>query len=426
MPSTGIRAFGASAPSNKFPKFTDGDTRIVISSSKQYHLHSSILRMHSTSFAAALVPENAAALSKKAEKEGINTRFHLELDQESDPTTGQRALILVALDDHARPLHHSNLLPNVENGRVPDPVYGHYDTVLRALYNQPPTPNETDIGAILREAMGLIEVAENLSCVSVIAPAVGIALTNQGQTFYKAIATNPIAWINLSARINCKAIFKEALINIVGRYDVISKGPQYNTMTPKILELVTRKHQELVKMCRSAESRMHGHYPRHVMRNEGQDCGRASYSNDILSWMALCAFRHWLGQIINYDKNFRGADGGYELYNSISMGGNAYLTCAVMENFHSKFHMSRKCQGVLENHLNFLKEDLKQFAEPLMKCNLQVDRNSFEVKWLACTEVRPTDYPWMASALEGTAAGAGECSEEVCGEEVEEEEDVSD
>ncbi|KAK5239886.1 phospholipid-translocating ATPase rsb1 [Cryomyces antarcticus] len=88
--------------------------------------------------------------------------------------------------------------------------------------------------------------------------------------------------------------------------------------------------------------------------------------------------------------------------------------------------MSRKCQGVLENHLNFLKEDLKQFAEPLMKCNLQVDRNSFEVKWLACTEVRPTDYPWMASALEGTAAGAGECSEEVCGEEVEEEEDVSD
>lgn len=67
------------AKDSKFPKFADGDVVIVISGTRVYHLHSGVLRRNSTTFAKMLDVDHAALLSSKAKKEGITTRFRLDL-----------------------------------------------------------------------------------------------------------------------------------------------------------------------------------------------------------------------------------------------------------------------------------------------------------------------------------------------------------
>lgn len=64
---------------SKFPKFADGDVIIILSGSRVYHLHAGVLRRNSTTFAKILDEDHAAVLSHKAKKEGITTRFRLDL-----------------------------------------------------------------------------------------------------------------------------------------------------------------------------------------------------------------------------------------------------------------------------------------------------------------------------------------------------------
>ena len=62
-----------------FPKFVDGDVLIVLSSSRTYYLHSGVLRRNSTTFAKLLDESHAAVLSSKAKKEGVTTRFRIDM-----------------------------------------------------------------------------------------------------------------------------------------------------------------------------------------------------------------------------------------------------------------------------------------------------------------------------------------------------------
>lgn len=65
---------------SQFPKFHDGDVQITLTPSKELKLHSQVLRRFSVIFSRLLDQEYAATLSAKARKEGITTRFRLQLD----------------------------------------------------------------------------------------------------------------------------------------------------------------------------------------------------------------------------------------------------------------------------------------------------------------------------------------------------------
>jgi len=72
-----------------FPKFVDGDVLIILSSSRTYYLHSGVLRRNSTTFAKLLDESHAAVLSSKAKKEGVTTRFRLDLTGVSGNVPGR-------------------------------------------------------------------------------------------------------------------------------------------------------------------------------------------------------------------------------------------------------------------------------------------------------------------------------------------------
>lgn len=63
----------------EFPKFLDGDVKLVISPIQSYLLHSDVLRRNSPFFAYLLDTEGPADLCSAARKSGVTIRYHFEL-----------------------------------------------------------------------------------------------------------------------------------------------------------------------------------------------------------------------------------------------------------------------------------------------------------------------------------------------------------
>lgn len=67
------------ARASEFPHYHDGDVAIDVAPHKTYQLHSGVLRRYSHYFKDALDDDQAATLSTKARKDGVTTRYRLQL-----------------------------------------------------------------------------------------------------------------------------------------------------------------------------------------------------------------------------------------------------------------------------------------------------------------------------------------------------------
>lgn len=195
------------------------------------------------------------------------------------------------------------------------------------------------------------------------------------------------------------------------------------TLRPAIRQLVHAKHTALDDEKRAIEVRIMGHYPLHLHRNGGPNgdpaitsnvaAGRTmrgrgnptragSYAADILAWMALNLFRHWLGQHMSGDQNRHCAsDGGAGFYRALHAGGTAYIDHASLNNFCIYFPLSAKSRATFEEQMGLLKESVRPFVIPLVKCNLALEKAGAEaLAYLTCAEVGREDLPWIGGRAE--------------------------
>lgn len=259
---------------------------------------------------------------------------------------------------------------------------------------------------MLNDCVGLIDVAESLGSVNTVSESVDIALLRQGQVLFRSIAANASAWADLAFRVRSPTIFKEALIHLVGQWNMLSEKDR-DALNPDVLKICQRKHKELDLMKQAIEIRILGHYPSVVQRRADANPGRMSYSNDIYMWMVLSLFRHWFSQSICEQRNFLSKDGGAILYRQIGEAGSFYLDRKNLEGFHMYFPMSQKGMSVLENHLSVYKQELKPFVNELLVHRSQLDVTKESVPYLTCCVVEKTDYPWRHKER-GEKAGASE------------------
>ena len=109
-------------------------------------------------------------------------------------------------------------------------------------------------------------------------------------------------------------------------------------------------------------------YPSHLQREktvgraDRDSSGRASYSNDVFSWIGLSCLRHYFAQNLCFDNTHNGEDMGYEIVMTIQEGGDAYLNKPQLDGFHNLFPMSRKGTSVVEYKVNEMKEFIKTFV----------------------------------------------------------------
>jgi hypothetical protein len=290
-----------------------------------------------------------------------------------------------------------------ENGRIPQAqkAFGHYEAVFYAFYNKEITIDDTDMTAALQDCYHLLQISDYLGCTSLVSKPIEVALLKHGQETFRAIQTAPHLWVEMAYRIRSEMIFKECMVHIIGNWKVIKTRPRISECLREISGLrglIEKYHRALLTQCKNLELGVMSLYPGDMaMPAEELPIKREAYSKDILVWMALTFLRHWIGQRLILEKGRHSVDCGYELYKQIGTAGESYMDKSVINQFHTKFPMTKKAMHVLENHLLEIKECMKGVVDQhkILKSNCQLDVHRFPVNYLTCIDFKSADFPWV-------------------------------
>ncbi|KAI4741421.1 hypothetical protein E4T50_08113 [Aureobasidium sp. EXF-12298] len=383
------------------------DTMVMVSTERKYKLHSAQLIQASRGFAQLLsVP--GPNLSREGLRDG--TRYLLVL-QDFDEATNRHIHPIfrrIPTNQHGTPTKSFSLMHDGEKKpHFRSTLFADYDRLLRIFVNQPVAFNDKSVDALLPDSLGLLEVAERLGALSMVAKLIENQLIVKGQEIFKAISASPVMWIDVAYRIQSKVLFKEALIHLTGNYNALMLTPPdeaflkkysrarsiLDQLTPELRNLLEAKRAELKAIC-------HSHYLPGLQKSsvtglaKDGTIGRIDYGKDIFSWLAVTLYRHWWGLTLAAGETYQNKYGGHDMYIRLFNGGKSYLTREVQSSFHQHFPMSNRAQGVVENNLDIMKAGIVKIVTPLMKNESQLDIAMTPVKWLTCTQVKGADYLW--------------------------------
>ncbi|KXS94890.1 hypothetical protein AC578_1674 [Pseudocercospora eumusae] len=396
-----------------FPEFADGDVKLTITGARQYQLHSGVLKNASPVMRDLLANENAAPLSRRAVSNGIVIRHKLVLvhnpDNEDDEQEIDYVLEPVPLDAMGRPSGNNpvGVGMELEEGRRINPIFMAYDAVLGAMYNQPINLGDSQqdgLSDLLSNAFQVTVVSEYLDCIRIVSKPIEATLLATGQNLNRAIASNPVPWLTFAARVRSRAIFKEALIHAAGQFNQPSVMDKINRdeIPADVLEVLVRKGRWVQKTVSDSTRYLASYYPsmllREVRPGDKDNVSRASYGNDIVMWIAVCIFRHWICDLMASDRTHHAPDMGWAFVNAVCMGGDIYLSRQMLQhNFHVRFPMTSKGMACVEHRLAEIKDDVKQWAVPLKINNSSLDLSQMPVSHFLHINVNNADFPWVAA-----------------------------
>ena len=193
-------------------------------------------------------------------------------------------------------------------------------------------------------------------------------LLSTGQTLHRSIASDPAVWLDFAYRIRSKVIFREALIHAAGQYNTPTLQQAIkDNMKSNIAYIVNKRGKILQNGVKTSLRKVLSYYPPSMQRTltlglaDIDHIGRSSYSNDIMSWMALTVFRHYISQHVANDQTHHADDMGYALISVMGQGGDQYLDKGALNSFHQLFPMSNRGAAVVESKLADIKEEVKKF-----------------------------------------------------------------
>ena len=269
--------------------------------------------------------------------------------------------------------------------------------MLRAFYNEPLELDGVSIMTSLQDCWQLVTMAETHGAINTVSARVDVALARHGKSLYRSIANAPLAWMGFACQIHSENIFREAMVHVMGRWNMLTDEEKM-VLPPPARQSCNRKHAEFQQLKQAIEMRIAGHYPDFMHKRLDENPGRAQYANDIYSWIALSLFRHWFSQNVTDGTNFRAPDGGFRLYSLLHKGGKAYLDRQQCEAFHEYFPMTNKAKLVLENYLTVIKSEVRDFVRPMMQNKTNFEMSEGEsFAYLVSVKVEENDYPWKYS-----------------------------
>jgi hypothetical protein len=249
--------------------------------------------------------------------------------------------------------------------------------------------------------VSLLAISDYIGCTGIISKPIEVALLKYGQDLWRSIKNDPCAWVGIARDIRSEAMFKECVIHFVGNWKNFKKQAgvlEAVREIPGLRMLIEKYHRALIHQCKNLELAIMSHYPGKMDKpSEDIPIKREAYSKDILVWMALSFYRHWVGQRLLLEKGRHGNDCGYDLYKAMGAAGEAYIDKTVINQFHTKFPMTKKAMNVLENHLFEIKECMKSIVEEhgVLVSATHLDVNRFPVNYLTCIVFKKSDLPWL-------------------------------
>lgn len=290
-----------------------------------------------------------------------------------------------------------SMFANVYSAELPAYAAESWNNLFRTFYNLEPIISGSSLQTVLEKSMHLMDAADSVGAAPAVRAHIDNSLMRHGQLLYRAILARPILWGGLAIKIESPAIFKDAVIHVVGKWNSLSNAEKRN-MNPHFRAICEEKVAELYKIKGTVEMRIAGHLPQVLWRKAGSTTAtsRANYANDIYMWMAVNIHRQWFLQVVGIERRGRdGRDGGTELYHAIQEGGATYLAVQDYVNFHNICPMSKKARTIVSDKVRQMKFEVRKYVGCLMVNRSQLDlKEDLQLDHLLCTEVTDHDLPW--------------------------------
>ena len=265
--------------------------------------------------------------------------------------------------------------------------------------------DQTDLTTLLQDSMSMISIAAYLGCILVLSYRIEHALLSQGDTLWKSILKNPVAWMDLAWNLSAKDIYKEALIHLAGIFYRLNEDEKSRIPTP-VFPKVVEKAELLEKYKGTVDFHLATWMSPDLRPNplvnrtkSGQDHGRMAYADNIYMWIAQHLFDHFLKFAFQNGDNRGASDGGFAFYRCIYRGGDAYLKKADQDRFHrGECPMTPKAQRVLFNAIQDLKVQAKELVRPLFVNSARIDRDKEQLTHFTCVSVSDEELEWLHEA----------------------------
>ncbi|KAF4548295.1 Hypothetical protein D9617_29g006710 [Elsinoe fawcettii] len=395
-------ALPSAQPAQEGIRFSDGDVEVVLSALRRYQVHAQTLRRTSRLFG-ELLEGDGATLSHRALKRGVTVRHRLVLTKED----GVYSFVAEVVDEEGRGQGGQGVGTAVESNHQVDPIVVRLYLVLRAIYNMSLDFDFTNVQVLTEDVMGVLNTAENIGAVASVSKPLESALLTQEQKLFAAISQHPTEWIKLATRLSSRIIFKEALVHIVGRYQELAAKPYIDKDTPRskgltkitslppdILEMVKQHHQQLVERIETVHKELATFYPDTLIGEHTSDSTREDeknlrqYEKDIKEWMALAMFRQYYALQLPVKAAMTAPDMGFQLIAKFAKGGIHYLTHTQCAQWHQRFPMSKRAQGLIQNSLDEIKKEISRLVAPLITVNCQlIPTKDHPIRWFTCTNI---------------------------------------
>jgi hypothetical protein len=307
----------------------------------------------------------------------------------------------------------------------PDPddtLLRNYDNLFRTFYNYSPNIDTTNLAAAYTECKALLQLAEAYDAIPVIGPRVDHHLLGFGSRLWKQIAKYPPSYLKLGYMARSRAIFREALIHVVGQWP--NGESQLRGQVPQeVLHLVEDKVDEIEELRQRIEGKL---WRLTLTTSRGE---RVSPSVSWIDWLVMSLWRQWFAEnttpathagilkdssshghsrTSSSARSPRSTNGNQpasqvnlaRVYRLMGLGGSAYLNHDEVKRFMklSPEIYSRDNVRRAERRLDELKNLARDAVQPLTRCFLELDGakdGDRAVPYVTCVKILEGEWPWQ-------------------------------
>ncbi len=290
---------------------------------------------------------------------------------------------------------------NVNGLGLDHPYLRNYDNFFKCIYNIDPVLNTHTHISLVGDCVSLLQAAEAIDSTPCVRRYIESALLRLGHSLYVTIRGGIEGWADLGIRIQSPAIFREAMVHIIGgwsdptKVDVGKLEKLEHGETIKNIALA--KLGVMVSKMKRIDQELLVHYPTAMLHaaNGTVKPGRAIYAGDIYMWQSLMLVRQYVTNAILDYETWGAADGGYKFYRSIYVGNDQYLNRQDIDGFLKSFPMTTKGRECLEVGLLYVKEQMKPLVSDLFACHAQGSTTPDDFGYFVCASFADNELPWV-------------------------------
>lgn len=268
------------------------------------------------------------------------------------------------------------------------------------MYNIEPIFDNRDIKVLITQSVSLLQAADLMDGIPCVRRVIESHLLRANQVLWHQIREQPEGWSDVGIRLQSPVIFREAMVHIIGQWNIpgaIQKERLRRLDNGEIvIRIVREKIGAMNEVKRTLERQLLEFYPLCMFHDEhhGKEPGRHHYASDIYLWQALTLIRQYISSAYMANMNHRAADGGAFLYRQIAAGNVAYMVREDLEAFHQNFAMTQKGKDCFSGAVYFIKQQLRPIVADLLNCELQSDVNPDDYQYLTNTVFGDDEMPW--------------------------------